>query len=267
MKHAYSFTQYFLRPCWFTQYLLRACLGIRQPTAGVLTPVGPLLARPGLREDGASARSPGRQTDLSSADVLPAHPCAMWDKITTVISLVMNQVTKHEVKGDTRLRGLGPLLPFFIPVPDLPVGQVPAGTDSAGEMVALPQSLRTFPGKPSAESRIGDPSACSLNHSSFRRHEVGVCQVELTVLTPCLNEAETVATRVRKAVVFLVDRGVDGEVVVADNGSTDGSQQLAEAAGMANPSLPCSTSHWSQPASAGRAPPVGTVALPTAHAL
>src|SRR5260370_12593181 len=48
---------------------------------------------------------------------------------------------------------------------------------------------------------------------------------------PCLNEAETVATCVRKAVAFLAGHGIDGEVLVADNGSTDGSRALAEAAG------------------------------------
>ncbi|MEO5877002.1 MAG: glycosyltransferase family 2 protein [Streptosporangiaceae bacterium] len=48
---------------------------------------------------------------------------------------------------------------------------------------------------------------------------------------PCLNEAETVAICVRKAVDFLADHGIDGEVLVADNGSTDGSRELAEAAG------------------------------------
>ena len=47
--------------------------------------------------------------------------------------------------------------------------------------------------------------------------------VELTVVMPCLNEAETVATCVRKAVTFLHEHDIDGEVVVADNGSTDGS--------------------------------------------
>jgi hypothetical protein len=55
--------------------------------------------------------------------------------------------------------------------------------------------------------------------------------VELTVLMPCLNEAETVATCVRKAARFLAEHGIDGEVLVADNGSTDGSQQLAAGAG------------------------------------
>jgi Glycosyl transferase family 2 len=55
--------------------------------------------------------------------------------------------------------------------------------------------------------------------------------VELTVVMPCLNEAETVAACVRKAVKFIAGSGISGEVVVADNGSTDGSQQLAEEAG------------------------------------
>jgi Glycosyl transferase family 2 len=55
--------------------------------------------------------------------------------------------------------------------------------------------------------------------------------VELTVVMPCLNEAETVATCVRKAVAFIAENGIDGEVVVADNGSTDGSRELAAAAG------------------------------------
>ncbi|MEA2931879.1 MAG: hypothetical protein QOI56_664, partial [Actinomycetota bacterium] len=50
-------------------------------------------------------------------------------------------------------------------------------------------------------------------------------------MMPCLDEAETVATCVSKARRFLADSGVAGEVVVADNGSTDGSQALAAAAG------------------------------------
>ena len=54
---------------------------------------------------------------------------------------------------------------------------------------------------------------------------------ELTVLMPCLNEAETIATCVSKAREFLSRSGVCGEVVVADNGSTDGSIEKAVAAG------------------------------------
>src|SRR6516164_7784962 len=48
---------------------------------------------------------------------------------------------------------------------------------------------------------------------------------------PCLNKAETVATCVSKANRFLARSGISGEEVVADNGSTDGSQRLAEEAG------------------------------------
>jgi hypothetical protein len=55
--------------------------------------------------------------------------------------------------------------------------------------------------------------------------------LELTILIPCLNEAETVAVCVRKAQSFLERTGVEGEVLVADNGSTDGSQDLARNAG------------------------------------
>ncbi len=55
--------------------------------------------------------------------------------------------------------------------------------------------------------------------------------MELTILMPCLNEARTVSQCVRQARDYLNYAGVEGEVLVADNGSTDGSQQLAEAAG------------------------------------
>lgn len=51
---------------------------------------------------------------------------------------------------------------------------------------------------------------------------------ELTILMPCLNEAETLEACIRKAVAFLEDNGIEGEVLIADNGSTDGSQEIAE---------------------------------------
>jgi glycosyltransferase involved in cell wall biosynthesis len=56
-------------------------------------------------------------------------------------------------------------------------------------------------------------------------------ELELTVVLPCLNEAETVALCVGKAVRWIRDAGVAGEVIVADNGSTDDSPELARAAG------------------------------------
>lgn len=51
--------------------------------------------------------------------------------------------------------------------------------------------------------------------------------VELTLLMPCLNEAETLATCIIKALGYLERSGVSGEVLIADNGSTDGSQEIA----------------------------------------
>ena len=55
--------------------------------------------------------------------------------------------------------------------------------------------------------------------------------LELTILMPCLNEAETLAFCVRQAAAAIEASGVAGEVVVADNGSTDGSQRIARAEG------------------------------------
>jgi hypothetical protein len=55
--------------------------------------------------------------------------------------------------------------------------------------------------------------------------------LEVTILMPCLNEAETVAACVADALGWLGRSGTAGEVLVADNGSTDGSQDLARAAG------------------------------------
>jgi len=53
-------------------------------------------------------------------------------------------------------------------------------------------------------------------------------EVEVSIVMPCLNEAETLATCIRKAKDALRDAGIEGEVIVADNGSTDGSQAIAE---------------------------------------
>jgi glycosyltransferase involved in cell wall biosynthesis len=49
----------------------------------------------------------------------------------------------------------------------------------------------------------------------------------VTILMPCLNEAETLAFCVRQAVAALRDNNIAGEVLIADNGSTDGSQKIA----------------------------------------
>ena len=56
-------------------------------------------------------------------------------------------------------------------------------------------------------------------------------EVELTILMPCLNEEETIEICIQKALKFLKKNKVNGEVLIADNGSTDNSVQIAEKLG------------------------------------
>jgi len=56
-------------------------------------------------------------------------------------------------------------------------------------------------------------------------------EVELFCVMPCLNEGVTVASCVRKALTAMQQHGIRGEVIVADNGSTDQSRELAGQAG------------------------------------
>lgn len=55
--------------------------------------------------------------------------------------------------------------------------------------------------------------------------------MELSIIMPCLNEAETLAACIAKAREYLARSKVDGEIVVGDNGSTDGSQEIARKEG------------------------------------
>lgn len=55
--------------------------------------------------------------------------------------------------------------------------------------------------------------------------------VELTILMPCLNEAETLARCIEKAKLGIQRAGVRGGILIADNGSNDGSQAIAEKLG------------------------------------
>ena len=55
--------------------------------------------------------------------------------------------------------------------------------------------------------------------------------MELTILMPCLNESKTIKTCINKAKLFLSTHHIDGEILIADNGSTDGSQDIAREAG------------------------------------
>ena len=55
--------------------------------------------------------------------------------------------------------------------------------------------------------------------------------IELSVVMPCLNEVETLETCIRKASIAMHSLGIRGEIIVGDNGSTDGSVEIAQRAG------------------------------------
>src|SRR5271165_2747305 len=69
----------------------------------------------------------------------------------------------------------------------------------------------------------------SLIRDANARPEVSV--PEVSVVMPCLNEAETLQVCIEKALSAFKSSGIKGEVIVADNGSSDGSRELAEACG------------------------------------
>jgi glycosyltransferase involved in cell wall biosynthesis len=62
-----------------------------------------------------------------------------------------------------------------------------------------------------------------IRSNGFKGH----VPIELSIVMPCLNEAESLAGCIRKANAYLHRTGVSGEIVVGDNGSTDGSQDIA----------------------------------------
>ena len=51
--------------------------------------------------------------------------------------------------------------------------------------------------------------------------------IELSILMPCLNESETIELCIKKAQTFISKNNIEGEVLIADNGSDDGSQNIA----------------------------------------
>ncbi len=101
---------------------------------------------------------------------------------------------------------------------------VPAELIAAGELHAVGNVVLSGNDRP---SRIADSSSQSRLHLTA----AGVREIELSVVIPCLNEGQSVGKRVRQALEVLREAGLAGEVIVADNGSTDGSAEIAEAEG------------------------------------
>ena len=67
-------------------------------------------------------------------------------------------------------------------------------------------------------------------NGSFARTEQ-ISAIEVSIIMPCLNEAETLETCIRKAQWFIAENDIAGEVIIADNGSDDGSQEIARKLG------------------------------------
>lgn len=80
--------------------------------------------------------------------------------------------------------------------------------------------LKTMNGTP---LEIEEPSAGVLRPGE----DFEADSIELSIVMPCLNEAETLEVCIRKAQGFLRQHSIRGEVIVGDNGSTDGSQRIA----------------------------------------
>ena len=99
-------------------------------------------------------------------------------------------------------------------VGSVPVSGMGTGENSATEQSDSPAWTRNPPEAPAAQ-----PAAA------------GAPDLELTILMPCLNEAETLAICIRKARTSLQTLGIAGEVLIADNGSDDGSREIALAEG------------------------------------
>jgi Glycosyltransferases involved in cell wall biogenesis len=55
--------------------------------------------------------------------------------------------------------------------------------------------------------------------------------MEISVVLPCLNESETLATCINKAKKQIKNLGKKGEIIIADNGKNDGSIQIAKKLG------------------------------------
>jgi len=85
---------------------------------------------------------------------------------------------------------------------------------------------------------VSDDASRAERAQSSADRDGKVDRVELTILMPCLNEAETLATCISKAREFLQRTQTSGEILIADNGSSDGSIRIAESLGARVVSVP-----------------------------
>ena len=110
-------------------------------------------------------------------------------------------------------------------LPLLPEGEVPL---EESKLLDNPSSYAIQP--PSNVSEAAQ-SHVVRNVRFFEAADWTAESVELSVVMPCLNEAETLALCIQKAQIAFREHQIKGEIVVADNGSTDGSIEIARKLG------------------------------------
>ena len=110
-----------------------------------------------------------------------------------------------------------------------------SGIDQATDHQSTPTPFpSTSPDEILDRLRQAEAAIRECLHTVDAEPAVGVTpagQLELSVVMPCLNEADTLATCIEKAHRAMRESNIHGEVVVADNGSTDGSIEIAEELG------------------------------------
>jgi glycosyltransferase involved in cell wall biosynthesis len=89
------------------------------------------------------------------------------------------------------------------------------------------------PGEPEGSKieEAWEPSKVRRISTEHRFRPDSARETELSIVMPCLNEAETIGTCIRKAQDFMHLHAIRGEVVIGDNGSCDGSQEIAKRLG------------------------------------
>lgn len=125
--------------------------------------------------------------------------------------------------------------PFCISNPTRRCRATPSGRIPGRDFMGLPMTILLSGHEPDVGRGLVDPVPAKSLSAAVALTDARVpsmtAPIELTILMPCLNEALTLAVCIGKAQTYLEHAGVLGEIVIADNGSTDGSQAIAAKCG------------------------------------
>src|SRR2546430_10706752 len=94
-----------------------------------------------------------------------------------------------------------------------------------------PSGSLLFPAIKPGSRRYAAPTMSVAQRPRKQTEDTPQTTVELSIVMPCLNEVETVATCIRKAQEAIARHGLAAEIIIADNGSTDGSRMVAQELG------------------------------------